>query len=189
MHAHTLTHLCLLCRVCCVPPLPPLHSPPQQDCPTGFGQCCSAAGQVLPASTNCTAAEDPCMLYATCDGARTTCPKKYVKNGTPCSLAAGRLFSAAATGPLGRMGTSAAISSAEANAKGFHKCHRCFKGECAGDKHKRHAGKGHDGKRKQHSGYASEGEDSWDADVELQGAADNAYSTPAEPASWFYCKN
>lgn len=119
--------------VCCplrslpvAPALPSTNLPtPQQDCPVGFGQCCSAAGQVLPAATNCTASEDPCTLQATCDGARVTCPERWAKNGTPCSPASllGSPF-------YGRK-----------HADGHNKTARCHSGQC-GKHHHRHMGRG-----------------------------------------------
>jgi hypothetical protein len=130
------------CR--CLHTIPALPHP-QQDCPVGFGQCCSAAGQMLLAGTTCTATQDPCSLSSTCDGMRTTCPKRWAKNGTPCTLDPPSLLEH----PYHGMGR------AMGHHEGHNKTARCFKGFCGKRAYKQNKAAGH---YKRHgSKHAAEG--------------------------------
>jgi hypothetical protein len=75
---------------------------------------------MLSAGTTCTAAQDPCSLSSTCDGMRTTCPKHWAKNGTPCTLDPPSLLEHPYHGMGRAMGQH----------EGHNKTARCFKGLC-----------------------------------------------------------
>jgi hypothetical protein len=79
------------------------------------------------------------------------------------------------------MGPSAGISSAEAKERGWHRCYRCYEGECIAVKGKEDAWwKGH--------GHSSKGSHSLVTSRTEAGstaAAASGHSSPVEP--WFYC--
>lgn len=72
---------------------------------------------------------------------------------------------------MGRMGLSSGISSSEAQHKGYHKCFRCYEGECIVIKTK----------LSKHKAHHKHG------DKQQEEASTSGYTSHPLVEPWFYC--